>query len=169
MALSVVECMKNLANQGKTIICTIHQPSSEIFELFDRLCLLAEGRLAYLGDLNEANRYFSSLNFNCPSNYNPADFYIQKLAISPFEKEKSEERVKMICDNFVESDFMLDLKKSIEDSKQNSVAKIFSDNYEISPYKVNSLKQFGWLTWRNVIDTARNPMQTKIQFLQTIV
>ncbi len=60
MALSVVDCMKKLAQQGKTIICTIHQPSSEIFEKFDRLCLMAEGRLAYIGPNNEAPKFFSS-------------------------------------------------------------------------------------------------------------
>ena len=59
MALSLVESMRALADQGKTIICTIHQPSSEIFEKFDRLCLLAEGRLAFIGCLNEAKMYFA--------------------------------------------------------------------------------------------------------------
>jgi ABC-type multidrug transport system ATPase subunit len=60
LALTVVESMKNIAQQGKTIICTIHQPSSEIFEMFDRLCLLAEGRLAYIGDLNKAYDFFAA-------------------------------------------------------------------------------------------------------------
>ena len=59
MALSVVESMKNLAKQGKTIICTIHQPSSDVFEMFDQLCLLAEGKLAYLGDLDRTYDFFS--------------------------------------------------------------------------------------------------------------
>ncbi len=58
MALSIVECMKKLAARGKTIICTIHQPSSEIFMKFDRLCLLAEGRLAFIGNLQEASDFF---------------------------------------------------------------------------------------------------------------
>jgi ABC-type multidrug transport system ATPase subunit len=58
MAQSVVECMKVLANEGKTIICTIHQPSSEIYEMFDRLYLLAEGRMAYSGPLNESLAFF---------------------------------------------------------------------------------------------------------------
>lgn len=60
MAMSIVESMKRLAKQGKTIICTIHQPSSEVFEKFDRLLLMAEGRLAYLGELNEAARFFAT-------------------------------------------------------------------------------------------------------------
>lgn len=58
MAISIVETMKNLANQGRTIICTIHQPSSEIFEKFDTLYLMAEGRLAYMGQLNMALGFF---------------------------------------------------------------------------------------------------------------
>jgi ATP-binding cassette, subfamily G (WHITE), eye pigment precursor transporter len=59
MAVSVVESMKSLAKQGKTIICTIHQPSSEIFEMFEKLCLIAEGRLAFIGNIKTANEFFS--------------------------------------------------------------------------------------------------------------
>ena len=63
MAQSVVECMKSLAKNGKTIICTIHQPSSDIFQMFDRLCLLAEGRLAYFGELPRADDFFRRFIF----------------------------------------------------------------------------------------------------------
>lgn len=37
MAVSIMETMRELASKGKTIVCTIHQPSSEIFEMFDKL------------------------------------------------------------------------------------------------------------------------------------
>ncbi len=60
MAVSIAECMRTLAQKGKTIICTIHQPSSEIFQMFDQLCLLSEGRLAYLGDLSSATDFFAT-------------------------------------------------------------------------------------------------------------
>jgi ABC-type multidrug transport system ATPase subunit len=60
MAYSVVDSMRSLAKQGKTIICTIHQPSSEIFEMFDKLSLLAEGKLAFIGTLNAAYEFFES-------------------------------------------------------------------------------------------------------------
>jgi ABC-type multidrug transport system ATPase subunit len=59
MAVSIVETMKNLATRGKTIICTIHQPSSEIFDKFDSLYLMAEGRLAYAGQLTRALGFFN--------------------------------------------------------------------------------------------------------------
>jgi ABC-type multidrug transport system ATPase subunit len=58
MAMTMVDCMRRLVQKGKTIVCTIHQPSSEIFQKFDTLCLLAEGRLAYLGNLDEAPTFF---------------------------------------------------------------------------------------------------------------
>jgi len=63
MAMTIVESMKHLAQQGKTIICTIHQPSSEIFECFDTLYLMAEGRLAYSGSLENAVDFFSRFCF----------------------------------------------------------------------------------------------------------
>ena len=44
--------------EGKTIIMTIHQPSSDIFKFFDRLFLLAEGKIVYQGDSFQALNYF---------------------------------------------------------------------------------------------------------------
>lgn len=136
MAMSIVDAMRSMANQGKTIICTIHQPSSEIFEKFDRLCLLAEGRLAYIGNLNEANGFFGSQGFNVPNNYNPADFYINTLAIVPSNKDESKAKVevryflylfilanlnlifffKKICDYFSESQFNSKLNEEIKNA-----------------------------------------------------
>jgi ATP-binding cassette, subfamily G (WHITE), eye pigment precursor transporter len=88
MAIGLTEIMRELANDGKTIICTIHQPSTQIFEKFDTLCLLSEGRVAYFGPRLEAVRFFSNLGFNCPSVYNPADYFIQTLAILPEDRNK---------------------------------------------------------------------------------
>jgi ABC-type multidrug transport system ATPase subunit len=99
MAMSIVESMKKLAKQGKTIICTIHQPSSEVFEKFDRLCLMAEGRLAYIGDSKDCPSFFASHGFIIPENYNPADFYIQNLAMVPSNKEVSLENIKVNEEN----------------------------------------------------------------------
>jgi ABC-type multidrug transport system ATPase subunit len=61
MAQAIIECLKNLARQGKTVICTIHQPSSNVFQLFDKLYLLAEGRLAFSGNIKEATNFFNRL------------------------------------------------------------------------------------------------------------
>ena len=111
MAMSVVESMRSLALKGKTIVCTIHQPSSEVFELFDKLCLLAEGRLAFIGSLPSASLFFESQGYRVPYNYNPADFYIKNLAIAPSDKESSLKRVNVI--NF---SLILSYKTCIKDS-----------------------------------------------------
>ncbi|KAK7066127.1 ATPase activity protein [Halocaridina rubra] len=58
MAQNIVEAMRDLAARGKTIISTIHQPSSEVFALFDRVLLMAEGRVAYLGSIEGALKFF---------------------------------------------------------------------------------------------------------------
>lgn len=58
-AHSVVQVLKKLSQKGKTVILTIHQPSSELFELFDKILLIAEGRVAFLGTPSEAVDFFS--------------------------------------------------------------------------------------------------------------
>jgi ABC-type multidrug transport system ATPase subunit len=120
MAMSVVDSMKSLAMKGKCIICTIHQPSSEIFERFDKLCLLAEGRLAFLGSLPEAISFFQTQNLNVPYNYNPADFYIRNLAIAATDREACLERVTNICDGFAKSPLKKKIVHEIESSLNNS-------------------------------------------------
>lgn len=58
MAHSVLLVLKRLANKGKTIIITIHQPSSELYGMFDKILLIAEGRSAFLGSPIEATQFF---------------------------------------------------------------------------------------------------------------
>jgi ABC-type multidrug transport system ATPase subunit len=58
MAEQVVTILRDLARQGRTIVCTIHQPSSEIFNLFDDVFLLANGSLVYSGPVKQLPTYF---------------------------------------------------------------------------------------------------------------
>jgi ABC-type sugar transport system ATPase subunit len=51
MAKSIVQVLKTMASEGRTVICTIHQPSSPVFELFDSLLLMADGRVAFMGSI----------------------------------------------------------------------------------------------------------------------
>jgi len=92
--------MRKMTVTGKTILCTIHQPSSEVFTLFDQLCLLAEGRTAYMGTPTGALKFLNQLNYICPNQFNPADFFIRTLAIQPGKEFESQQRIKRICDAF---------------------------------------------------------------------
>ncbi len=46
-ALSLVQMLSRLCKEGRTIIITIHQPSSDIFRLLDRVSILVKGRNIY--------------------------------------------------------------------------------------------------------------------------
>lgn len=48
-AFFVVQTLRNIAHDGRTILSAIHQPSSEVFALFDDLYLLSGGETVYLG------------------------------------------------------------------------------------------------------------------------
>lgn len=53
-AFFVITTLRNLARDGRTIIASIHQPSSEVFELFDNLTLLSSGKLIFFGQASMA-------------------------------------------------------------------------------------------------------------------
>ena len=50
----MTQTIRNLAIDGRTVIASIHQPSSEVFELFDMLFLLSGGKTVYFGAASEA-------------------------------------------------------------------------------------------------------------------
>jgi len=72
-ALNVMQTIVQLARCGRTVVATIHQPRSNIYDLFDDLLLLTQGQVAYFGPANQAVAYFAELGFECPRHYNPAD------------------------------------------------------------------------------------------------
>lgn len=76
ISYEVMAAVRNLANQNRSIVCTIHQPSIEVFALFDKLILMAMGQQVYYGSTHEAVRYFSSatLDFDFSKGTNPAEF-----------------------------------------------------------------------------------------------
>ena len=71
-AFHVISAVRKLAEGCRTIISVIHQPSSEVFALFDKLCLLSDGQVVYFGDAHRAIDMFASAGLPVPANRNPA-------------------------------------------------------------------------------------------------
>lgn len=86
-ALSLFKTIKDLATEGRTIVLTLHQPSSELFSLFDKLLLLVDGYSVYYGPARDMMDYFFSLGYYCNKYYNPADF-LMKLLTNDASKQK---------------------------------------------------------------------------------
>jgi len=86
-AYSTITLIKRLAKaRNITAMCTVHQPSSEIFLEFDDCLLLHDGSCVYNGSVEEITSYFAELGKPCPNLYNPAD-HILFLVQTANEKE----------------------------------------------------------------------------------
>lgn len=80
LAYDVIKSLENMVHSyGHTVLCTIHQPRSQTFGLFDSLVLLRLGEIVYRGPVSEAVSYFASQNFVCPEDFNPPDFFLDLL------------------------------------------------------------------------------------------
>ncbi len=102
-ASSIMEVLQGLANEGRTLILTIHQARSDLFKHFGNVLLLARGgHPVYAGVGRDMLGYFGRHGYECPKNTNPADFALDMITVD-LQKEdveaESRERVK----KFIES------------------------------------------------------------------
>ncbi|XP_048781230.1 uncharacterized protein LOC125683804 [Ostrea edulis] len=90
-AFSLIEMLRSYArDHNKTVVTTIHQPSSSIFYQFHKLLLISDGELAYFGDTGKVVDFFHKADVSMDSHYNPADFILEKL------KEDEKTRLKIV-------------------------------------------------------------------------
>ena len=89
---SICNLMEKLTRDGQAILCTVHQPSSLLFQRFDRLLLLAKGgRTVYFGDIGRDSKtlldYFNRNGApECPSGTNPAEYMLGAIGAAPGAK-----------------------------------------------------------------------------------
>lgn len=85
-AVQVCQLLKKVANAGASVLFTIHQPSSEIYNSFDYLIVLHKGRVLFQGSVKEVPSYFADRSYPCPTNYNPADWVINVAQMYSIEE-----------------------------------------------------------------------------------
>ncbi|KAN0116941.1 ABC efflux transporter [Hyaloscypha variabilis] len=90
-ASSVLDVLRALADEGRTIIMTAHQCRSDAFESFDRVLLLTRGgSVAYSGDGGNILPHFSTLGFDCGLHTNPADFILDLITVDLQRQERED-------------------------------------------------------------------------------
>lgn len=171
LARNLVATLKNLTSRGRTIIATIHQPSSEVFSMFDNLILLAEGEVAFMGATKEALNHFQLCGLTCPTNYNPADFYLDKLSLIPGQEEDCTNRIQLICDTYSKSESCSLINSSIKDINDTGYNSPSQENVENlgKRYKATVYEQFLIVLWRSWLTIIRDPASLKIRGVQTIM
>lgn len=111
-AVALLKTLHTLAKEnGKTIITSIHQPSSAMFRAFDKLMLLAEGHVVFYGSPSTSLKYLREKGFACPDGYNAADHWMDLLVVdSAIHSE--DETIGLVDD--ADLDKSTDEKKDIE-------------------------------------------------------
>lgn len=80
-ALITMQVLSKLVKSGVTVIVSIHQPSQDIFELFDHVILLSKGQVVYCDTRVQMEGYFEALGYPLSKDCNPADHYIDICSI----------------------------------------------------------------------------------------
>ncbi|XP_046994893.1 protein scarlet-like [Schistocerca americana] len=174
-AQKLVHMLRQLADQGRTVLCTIHQPSSEVLDLFHEVILLADGRVAFAGELSAALSFFSSQGLECPPRYNPADFVVCAVSGGPGRDDAA----RRLCDQFAASDaaaqLLADVRlEQLPPGLARSKPCLLVEDTEIlgetsekfkAPFFTTSLL---WLTWRYFLHAIRDPTVQNLRILQKI-
>ncbi|XP_028983263.1 ATP-binding cassette sub-family G member 8 [Betta splendens] len=104
-AHNLVLTLSRLARGNRLVLLSVHQPRSDIFQLFDLVVLLSSGSAVYCGAAREMVPYFTGLGYPCPRYCNPSDFYVDLISVdrrSPEREAECLERARVLSERFME-------------------------------------------------------------------
>jgi ATP-binding cassette subfamily G (WHITE) protein 2 len=169
-SFAIMELLNTLTKNGRTIVCTIHQPRSAIFELFDQLMLLSQGKVVYFGAAKQAVQYFGSLGVQCGEFSNPADFFIDMVIENERQRDGLIECVGEPLDlpnSYINSSFFAEALDTISAANTGMT----SNNEPLpeldSEYATGLWAQFKIIAVRSLKHLRRNPVTAYVQFFQT--
>ncbi len=167
-AFQLVATLKSLAVKGRTIICSIHQPRSEIWQLFDHVLLLSKGSALYSGRSVGCLPYFENLGYILPLFVNPAEFLIDLAAIdtrSPEAEESSTTRVQGLIQAFETSTENSGLHAVEEKTSMGPIGSVLEKSMQHHATLGHQIKV---LTGRTFLVTFRDPMGIAGSMLEAI-
>lgn len=150
-AYHVVSIIRKLCGSNRTIVSVIHQPSSEVFDLFDCLCLLAEGHRLFYGPANQAIAVFGAAGLPCPAYRNPADHLLHAINRDFDEGGQTDANVAALLKAFDASPFPGEVEGAIE-----AVVEKPREKFEPLEAGPSALFQTIVLTKRTFVNNLRN-------------
>ncbi|XP_052869583.1 ATP-binding cassette sub-family G member 4-like [Anopheles cruzii] len=151
----VISHLKSLAMSGRTIVCTIHQPASSLFQLFDDVYLLRQGRCLYAGPVDNMLERFARVGLTCPDYYNPADFALE--AISADHGEAHQTLGRMVDDE------MREINAAAPSSPTTLAAQRSPANGHAARYQTGFCYQLYTLIKRSVLASLRDEFFLKMR------
>lgn len=158
ISYEVMAAVRNLANQNRTVICTIHQPSPQTYMLFDKLLLLAEGRVIFYGANRDVVNYFTT----CPYQFyykpgsNPADYVIAVAGSFVFASSGQKIPGGELAALYASSDLHQALMTSLEKPENNEVYSESAVALSMDEYNTSTMNQLKTLMHRVCVRTYRN-------------
>ncbi|KAK3405512.1 hypothetical protein EUGRSUZ_K01726 [Eucalyptus grandis] len=161
-AFSVARALRNIADEERIVICSIHQPSSEVFDLFDDLLLLLSGETVFLGEAKMAIEFFADAGFACPRRRNPADHFLRCISLDFDSQTPASSGFSM---NMKTAEIKATLIQSYKSSKysckvRKKMQEIAATDYQVCELNKNTnsskWKQLRVLTHRSFINMYRD-------------
>ena len=174
ISYEVMAAVRNLANQNRTIICTIHQPSPITYFLFDKLLLMAEGRVIYFGPARDVVNYFSSSVYKFPyiRGTNPADFVISVGGSFTSSHDGKTISGGELATYYAQSDLCRVFMENIDTMIAMDLAAVgepTQDEQEISEYPTDTAFQLRVLVDRLIQKTIKERKPTVASFARHII
>ncbi|EGD81253.1 ATP-binding cassette transporter G2 [Salpingoeca rosetta] len=174
-AQNVMQTLLTLAKSNRTIIATIHQPRSSIFQMFDLLMLLSEGCSMYFGPAADAVGYFGSIGYECPEEFNPADYFLDLISLdqrSPRAQRTTQKRIDYIGDRFLAYQQQHPVVTDVSDilTKQARQSELGGSAGKPPPkYTTSFGRQVALLTQRSIRATLRDKINNFSSLGQTLL
>merc|ERR1712188_150011 len=170
-AVSLLNVLKDLAkNHGKTIITTIHQPSSATFlNVFDNLLMLSDGNVVYFGTPTNSLDYLEDNGYACPNGYNAADHWMDLLVTdSSVEEERGGKTPRFYLQKAWDNEEVATRMDVVVDSIQPNNSNVATKAKEDSKYVTSWWTQFTTLTSR-ALKKNKMTVLAPINIIKTIL
>ncbi|XP_025205078.1 ATP-binding cassette sub-family G member 4-like [Melanaphis sacchari] len=163
-----VTLLVDLAKQGRTVVCTIHQPSSSLFHMFDHVYMLARGSCIYNGSPKQLVPFLAQVGHVCKPTHNPADFVFEVLdndTITDLTREIQNGKV-ILCDDLDEMENGMATSKLCRNDTLITLPPVFDNELDKieAEYPSSFSTQFSILLARKTKQFSRNTIGLWISF-----